>query len=447
MSESQANDNVEQIDPSPSLLDQWSSLQREDRVTTFKSLSRSDAEDLFLNLHAPEQCELYLEILPNERRSWIRLLAPDDAADLIQILPQDDRPLALALLDDITRHEVTALLAYAEDEAGGLMSSRFIRLRPDMAADEAIHYIRAQAKSPSTAEVIYFAYVLDAAQKLLGVVSFRELLLAPPHRAVRDIMQTDVITVPEEMDQEEVSKKFAQYDLLAIPVVDDNFHMKGIITFDDVVDVVKEEATEDIQKMGAVGVIDVPYLQTSFWEMIRKRAGWLVVLFFGEMFTATAMGHYEKEIQKAVVLALFIPLIISSGGNSGAQATTLIIRALSLGHVRLSDWMRIFSRELVTGLTLGAILGVIGLMRIHFWPTRVELYGPYYDYIGLTVGISLIGVVLWGATAGAMLPLLLHRLKLDPATASAPLVATLVDVSGLVIYFSIAKIILGGILI
>lgn len=426
-----------------SLLDRWPNLTHEERITEFKALLRTDAEDLFLNLHAQEQSEIYSELTPAERRSWIRLLAPDDVADLIQLFPVENRPAALALLDDFTRTEVVALLAYSEDEAGGLMSSRFIRLRPEMAADEAIHYLRAQMKAPSI-EVVYYAYVMNASQTLLGAVSFRQLMLSPPTKAVRDIMTTEVISIPEDMDQEEVSKKFAQHDLMAIPVVDGENRMKGIITFDDVVDVVKEEATEDMQKIGAVQVMDLPYLRTPFLQLIQKRAGWLIVLFIGEMFTATAIGYYESEIAKAVVLALFIPLIISSGGNSGSQASTLIIRSLALGEVRIEDWWKILKREILSGLVLGSILGLICAARIYFWPYRDQQYGEHYVMLGFAVSISVLFVVLWGATVGSMLPLALRKLDFDPATASAPLVATLVDVTGLLIYFTVARVVLAG---
>ncbi len=435
--------NTETESQSLSVLDRWPNLSHEERITEFKALSRTDAEELFLNLHAPEQNEIYSELTAAERRSWIRLLAPDDTADLLQLFPIESRPAALALLDDFTRTEVVALLAYAEDEAGGLMSSRFIRLRPDMSVDEAIHYLRAQMKAPSI-EVVYYAYVLDPSQKLLGVVSFRQLMLAVSTKAVRDIMTTEAIAIPEDMDQEEVSKKFEQHDLMAIPVIDADAKMKGIITFDDVVDVVKEEATEDIQKLGAVQVMDAPYLRTPFFQLIQKRAGWLIVLFIGEMFTATAIGHYETEIANAVVLALFIPLIISSGGNSGSQASTLIIRSLALGEVRVEDWKKILVREIFSGIVLGFLLGCICAARIYLWPYRDQQYGSHYMLLGIAVSVSVLFVVLWGATVGSMLPLALRRLNFDPATASAPLVATLVDVTGLIIYFSVARTVLGG---
>lgn len=424
------------------LLEGWPSLTRDERQEAFQKLVRPDAEELFLNLGAADQYDLIAELSWQEKRSWLRLLAPDDAADLIQEFPAEERFRLLSLLDPITGKEVTALLAYAEDEAGGLMNPRFIRLRPDVTVDVAIRYIRAQAKG--AAETINYGYVLDADQKLQGTVSFRELLLAPPDKVVSEIMKTDLVTLPEEMDQEEVSREFARNDLAALPVVDHEGRMKGIVTVDDVVDVVEEEATEDIQKLGGSEALDEPYMLISLPRMIKKRAVWLTVLFLGEMLTATAMGYYEKEIERAVVLALFIPLIISSGGNSGSQATSLIIRALALREVRLRDWGRVLLREILTGLSLGAILGGIGLLRILLWPSRATVYGEHYIQVGVTVSCALVGVVLWGSVTGSMLPFLLRRLGLDPATASAPFVATLVDVTGLIIYFTVASLVLGG---
>jgi magnesium transporter len=423
----------------------WSTLTNDERKQIFSRLARPDAEEIFLSLGPADQYELLLEVPHLGRRSWVRLLAPDDAADLIQQFSEDERSSILNLLDPQTKREVTALLAYAEDEAGGLMSPRFVRLRPDVPVDVAIRYLRAQAKK--SVEVYKYAYVLGQDQKLLGVVSFRDLLLAPPDRLVEEIMVTEVNSVPDDMDQEEVSRRFYQSALTAIPVVDAEGHMKGVVTVDDVVEVVQEEATEDIQKLGGTAALDEPYLATSLPLMVMKRGGWLIVLFLGEMLTATAMGYYEVEIQRAVVLALFIPLIISSGGNSGSQATSLIIRALALQEIKLRDWGRVLFREICTGLLLGLILGGIGLLRIVFWPTRNEIYGEHYFRIGLTVSIALLGVVLWGCVAGSMLPFVLRRLGLDPATASAPFVATLVDVTGLVIYFTAASALLSGTLL
>ena len=327
--------------------DVWPLLAHADRIEGFLLLPRDEAEDFFFGLSARDQADLVCGMPAREQRSWVRLLPPDDAADLIQAAPTEKRDALLALLDEPTRREVTALLAYSEDNAGGLMNPRYIRLRPEMTVDEAISYVRKQMREqPRT---IYYGYVLDGEQRLLGVVSFRELFTATVRTRVAEIMKRQVTTIPEQMDQETVSHKFAQAHLVALPVVDAEGQMKGIVTVDDVVDVVQEEATEDMQKVGGVEALDAPYLQIELRKMIRKRVGWLSVLFLGEMLTASAMGFFEKEIARAVVLALFIPLIISSGGNSGSQATTLVIRAMALGEVRLRDWWRVIRREVVAG--------------------------------------------------------------------------------------------------
>jgi magnesium transporter len=277
-------------------------------------------------------------------------------------------------------------------------------------------------------------------------VSFRDLLVAPPHKTVADIMETDVVRVNDEMDQQTLSRIFAEHDLTVIPVVDADGKMKGIVTVDDIVDVVQEEATEDAQKFGGMEALDLPYLQSSRRDMIKKRGIWLAVLLLGEMLTATALGFFQEQIDKATVLALFIPLIISSGGNSGSQASTLVIRAMALGEVRPADWWRVMRRELATGLSLGALLGALGIIRILIWGFAGS-YGIHYVLVAFTVMFSLVGVVLFGTIAGSMLPFVLRRFGADPASASAPFVATLVDVTGLIIYFLIANLILAGTLL
>ena len=425
--------------------DNWSQLSKEKRKNLFASLNRTDAEELFLNLGAADQHELIHELSNLEIRSWLRLLAPDDAADLIQEVDTDKKEELLSLLDPQTKREVSALLAYAEDAAGGLMNSRFIRLRPNMNVDEAISYIRIQAKTQ--VETVYYSYVLDPDQKLVGVVSFRELFSSAASKKVEEIMHTDIIQIPVDLDQEHIGQLFSKHELMAIPVIDNDNKMVGIVTFDDIAQAVQEEATEDIHKIGAVESLDAPYLQISLLEMIKKRAGWLLILFIGEMFTASALGYFEGEIQRAVVLAMFLPLIISSGGNSGSQASTLIVRAMALGEVKLKDWLRVLMREVATGLALGLCLGLIGMVRIFFWPWRQEMYGDHYALIAVTVSTSVIGVVLWGTISGSMLPFILRRFKLDPASASAPAVATIVDVTGLIIYFTMASLILKGTLL
>ena len=431
--------------PIADLRDAWLVLSKADRADGFRILKRSDAEEFFLGLTAGDMAELLHALPEKERRVWVRLLAPDDAADLLQNADAEDRDNLLACLDDPTRKEVTALMAYAEDEAGGLMNPRFARVRPDMTVDEAVSYLRRQARE--NLETIYYVYVADEQQHLLGVVSFRELFIAPSGKKVRDVMTSDLITVGEEVHQEDVSRLFADNALMAIPVVDPENHIKGIVTVDDIVDVVQEEATEDAQKFGGMEALEEPYLQIALTRMIKKRGGWLAALFLGEMLTASAMAFFEDEISRAVVLALFVPLIISSGGNSGSQASTLVIRAMALGEVRLRDWWRVVRRELIVGLALGAMLGVIGFARIVAWQAVSPIYGPHYLRVAQTVLFSLIGVVMFGTIAGSVLPFVLRRVGFDPASASAPFVATLVDVTGLVIYFSVGSLMLRGTLL
>ncbi len=435
---------VSQIEPSE-LREAWALLLPAERMESFVLLSRVDAEDLFLSLPARDQLELLEQWSPAERRSWMRLVPPDDAADVIQCAPVEDRASLLALLDEATNKEVQALLAYAEDQAGGLMSPRYARVRPEMTVYEAISYMRKQALGEL--ETIYYAYVLDSQQRLMGVVSFRDLFRAENDKMIRDVMTTDVVSVPEEMDQESVSRVLADNDLMAVPVVDADGRMKGIITSDDIVDVVREAATEDMHKISGMGALTAPYLDTGFTSMFLKRAPWLIVLFVGQMFTMTAMKAFQAEIDVAIVLAMFIPLIISSGGNAGGQATTLVIRALVLGEAGLRDWWRIARRELATGLALGVMLAIIGMLRVVIGEHAWSEFGRHYLLLGLAVALSVVGVVAWGAVVGSMLPLILRRIGLDPAAASSPFVATLCDVTGLLIYFSVAKAVLTGTLL
>ncbi len=423
----------------------WRILSPDERLEGFRLLAHDDAEEFFLALARADLASLMLEFPKNERRAWMRLLPPDDAADLIQHVPDAEREGLLALLDEASRHEVMALLAYAQDAAGGLMNPRYARLRPEMTVDEAIGYLRRQART--NMELLSYLYAIDEEQRLLGVVSFRELFASQPERTVREVMRRDVVTVRDDQDQEEVSRILAQHDLIALPVVDSEGRMKGIVTVDDIVDVVQAEATEDIQKLGGMEALDQPYLEIAFTRMLRRRGGWLSVLFVGEMLTASAMAYFEDELARALVLSLFVPLIISSGGNSGSQASTLVVRAMSLGEVRLGDWFRVVRRELGAGLALGSLLGTLGFLRVVLWQWIWPVYGEHAALIGATVGISLLGVVLFGTTAGSLLPFLFRRLGVDPASASAPFVATLVDVSGLVIYFGSASLILRGTLL
>src|SRR5215831_10532927 len=372
-----------------------------------------------------------------QRRRWLPGL--DFTEQVLQLANE----MEVTVVAERHRHGRPAS-PYPEDEAGALMHAGYVRISPEITVEEAIGEIRKQA---GTVEMIYYAYALDDGQHLLGVVSFRELISADRSKKVRDVIHTDYVFVEEDTDQETVAQLIAKRRLLAVPVLDSEGHMRGVVTSADVAGMVQEEASEDILKIGGMEAFEGPYLEVTFGQMVRKRAGWLAILFVGEMLTATAMGFFSKEIERAVVLALFIPLIISSGGNSGSQATTLVIRAMALGEIKLRDWFRVIRRELAAGLALGTILGMIGVSRILLWHTLRGTYGEHYLVVALTIGCSLIGVVLFGTTAGSMLPFILRRFGLDPASASAPFVATLVDVSGLVIYFSVASVILQGILL
>lgn len=423
----------------------WPILSLEERVQGFRVLPREEAEDLLFSLTGSDLSQLVLGLKSSDRRYWIRLLPPDDIADLIQGAPAEEREGLLVLLDERTRHEVNALLAYSEDEAGGLMNPRYARVRPDMTVDEALSYLRKLARQ--NLGTFSYAYVLDEQQRLLGVISLRELFASSGERKVRDAMEKDVVTLRDDVDQETVSRVFAETDLVAIPVVDAEGQMKGVVTVDDVVDVVQEEATEDIQKFGGMAALEAPYLSASFGEMVKKRGGVLAVLFVGEMLTATAMTQYEDDIARAVILALFVPLIISSGGNSGSQASTLVIRAMALGEVQLRDALRVLRRELAAGFVMGSGLALLGFIRVvvwqHIWPS----YGEHYLLVAGAVALSLVGVVMLGTVTGGLLPFLLKRVGLDPASSSAPFVATIVDVAGLVIYFSVASAVLSGTLL
>ncbi len=432
------------------LRDAWPVLDGEGRVEGFRHLTSAEAEEFFLELSGLDRAQLVLGLPSAEQRWWLRALPPDDLADVLQETPEEARPVLLDLLDDATRREMNVLLAYSEDEAGGLMNPRYARLRPEMTVDEAIGYLRRQTRE--RVESIYYAYVLDQESRLLGVVSFRQLMMARGDARVRDVMAQDLVTVPDEMDQEAVGRLFAQHDLLAIPVVDAHGRMQGVVTADDIVDVVREEATEDIQKIGGTSALEAPYLQVGFVEMFRKRAVWLVILFVSGTLTVSAIRFFQGTLDQVKLLAFFMPLIISSGGNCGSQASTLIIRAMALGEVRLRDWWRVFLREVAAGLALGALLGALGLLIVVAWhhvsgdPTNIPLR-DHFMILGATIGVSVIGVATWGTIVGALLPFGLKRLGLDPASASAPLVATLSDVTGLDIYFTVASVLLRGTLL
>jgi magnesium transporter len=374
-------------------------------------------------------------------------MSADQQADLFRELSPGDRARLLSALTRETRDALRLLLQYEPETAGGIMTTEFVSVPADWTAEQTLAHVR---QVGGRKETVYAIYVTDpATRQLIHVVSLRELVMADPAARVGQIgAPRRVLSVDPHMDREQVARLIGKYNLLAIPVVDDGRHLLGIVTVDDVIDAIVQEETEDVQKFGGMAALELPYPEITLPGMLRKRAGWLAALFIGEMFTATAMGHFEHEIATAVVLALFVPLIISSGGNSGSQATSLIIRALALGELTLKDWWRVALRELPTGAALGAILGTIGVIRILAWQALGWYdYGPHYLLVALTVGTALIGVVTVGSLIGSMLPFLLKRLGFDPASASAPFVATLVDVTGIVIFFTVAALILRGTLL
>ena len=374
-------------------------------------------------------------------------MSADQQADLFRELPEADRKRLLKRLDVQTQRTLELLLKYPSDSAGGIMTTELVSVPETWTVERALQHI---AEVGRAKETVYAIYVVDPdTRELVHVVSLRQLVMADRTALVGEVGERRVpLSVGPLADREEVARLISKYDLLAIPVVDDGRHVLGIVTVDDVIDALVREQTEDIQKLGGMEALDEPYTRISFGKMIRKRAGWLCALFLSEMLTATAMQRFEGEIARAVVLSMFIPLVMSSGGNSGSQATSLIIRALALREVKLGDWWRIALRELPAGLTLGAILGVIGFVRIELWQRlRLFDYGPHHLLVAITVGVALVGIVGFGSLAGSMLPFLLKRVGFDPASASAPFVATLVDVTGLVIYFSVAMLVLRGTLL
>jgi magnesium transporter len=350
----------------------------------------------------------------------------------------------LVLLTPEERAVAVKLLGYPDGSIGRLMTPHYVAVREGWTVAQVLDYIRAHGESSETLNVIY---VVDDKGQLIDDIRIRKFLLAAPASPVLSLMDRHFVALKATDDQETAVSVFRAEDLSAIPVTDSAGMLIGIVTVDDVLDVAEAEATEDIQRFGGTEALDEPYMETGFARMIQKRAGWLTALFLGEMLTATAMGAYEAEIERAVVLALFVPLIISSGGNSGSQASTLVIRALALGEVRLRDWWRVIRREFAAGLVLGGILGTVGFLRITLWSAFSDMYGIHWLLVALTVGIALIGVVLWGTLIGSLLPFVLRRLGFDPAASSAPFVATIVDVTGLVIYFSVGVLLLRGTLL
>jgi magnesium transporter len=430
--------------PAGNLADLMEPLSAEKEAVVFRLLSREQAADVFAYLSLERQEELLKAMAREEVAGILNAMSPDDRTSLLEELPANVIQQMLNLLSPEERTVASQLLGYDEDSIGRLMTPDFVRIRPHWTIAQALDHIRRYGKDSETMSMVY---VIDENNKLIDDLRIRHILLAPPETPVSDLMDSRYISLKATDHRESAVEVFKDADLVALPVTDKDNFLIGIVTVDDILDVAEQEATEDIQKMGGSEALDEPYMKIAISKMVQKRATWLIILFLSEMLTATAMGRFEDEIAKAVVLSIFVPLVISSGGNSGSQASTLIIRAMALGEVKLRDWWLVMKREILSGLSLGGILGAIGFIRISTWHYLFNSYGDHWFLLAVTVGIALVGIVLWGSLAGSMLPFFLRRIGLDPATSSAPFVATLVDVSGLIIYFSVAGFILHGTLL
>lgn len=430
--------------PAPDLAELIGDLPERDQAILFRLLPKDTAAETFEFLDVDTQMALLKALGREEVGTILNEMNPDDRTALLEELPGPVVKDLIALLSPEERKIAQTLLGYPEESIGRHMTPDYIAVRPEWTVKQVLDFVREHGKDSETLNVIY---VVDEKGKLVDDLRMREILLSPLDISVADLMNRNFVALKPTDDQETAVNAFKKYGRVALPVVSDSGHLLGIVTVDDVLAIAEQESTEDIQKFGGVEALDEPYTSITLGRMVKKRASWLVILFLGEMLTATAMGFFEDQIAKAVVLALFVPLIISSGGNSGSQAATLIIRAMALGEVTLKGWWFVMRREILSGLLLGSILGTIGFLRITAWSLFSEIYGPHWPLIALTVGTSLVGVVMWGTLSGSMLPFILKRFGADPATSSAPFVATLVDVTGLIIYFSVAYLILSGTLL
>ncbi len=429
------------------LADIAEALPRESVQALLSALPANRAADVLEYLGDDLRTAVLEEMSASQAARLVAEMTPDDRADALEELEEETYEDILSEIPKAAREETERLLAYDPDTAGGLMTTEFVSVPEDTTVEATLAGVRRIARG-GRREAMHAIYATDDRGRLKGVLSLRELLAAPEGAKISEIAWQEVVSVPASADREEVVRLTSNYDLVALPVLDESERIIGVVTVDDAMDAMVEEHTEDVQKFGGMQALDEPYLQIGFAAMIRKRVVWLSALFVGQMLTTSAMQQFQSQLTQALMLTLFIPLIISSGGNSGSQATSLIIRAMALGEVTLGDWWRIARRELPLGLVLGLVLGVLGVLRIVIWQ-QLGLwdYGDHYLLVAFTVGTSLIGVVAFGSLAGSMLPFALRRAGLDPASASAPLVATLVDVTGLTIYFSVALLLLNGILL
>ena len=438
---------TEEIHPAD-LADIAEALPRERVADLLRALSAERAAEILEYLDEELRSEVLERLPTRQAAALVTEMDPDERVDVFEDLEEERADEILAKIPHEAREETERLLAYEPDSAGGLMTTEFVSVSEDSRVEDALAGVRRIARG-GRREAMHAIYAVDGEGRMKGVLSLHELLAAPEGAFVRDVAWEEVVSVLPGTHREEVARLTSNYDLVVLPVIDEQHQLLGVVTVDDVIDALEEEHTEDVQRFGGMEALDEPYMQIGFWRMIRKRGGWLAVLLLGEMLTASVMRGFEEELSKALVLMIFIPLIISSGGNSGSQATSLIIRAMALGEVKLRDWWRVALRELPSGIALGVLLGVLGVARVVAWQYFGigEGYGEHYMRVALTVGFALLGVVTFGSLAGSMLPFLLRRIGFDPASASAAFVATLVDVTGLSIYFWVALLLLRGTLL
>jgi len=420
------------------------SLSKSDQIILFRLLSRKQAKETFQHLSYEDQEDIIESLATNATKlsTLLNDLDPDDRTAFFEELPGTMSQRLLQMMSKEERDIATKLLGYPEESIGRLMTPEYVAVKPYFTVQETIDHIRKYGQDSETLNVIY---IVDDEWKLIDDIKVREILLASPDKLISEISDTRFVSFSAYDDQEVAVKVFADHDRVALPVTDSDGILIGIVTVDDVMDIQEQESTEDFQKFGGTAELDLAYTKTSVLGMIKKRSGWLVVLFLGQLLTASAMAYFDEQLEKAIVLVLFIPLIISSGGNSGSQAASIIIRSLALGELQLKNWWYVMRKELLTGVLLGGILGAVGFLRIFvFQQAGWYEHGEFWIWVGITVAASLVFIVLWGTLAGSMIPFILKKFRLDPATASAPFVATLVDVTGLIIYFSIAVLFLTG---
>lgn len=435
--------NIKELVFNPAdIAEMLSELHADERLLAFLKVPKEYKAEVFSHLDPDFQEETIRSIASEDVAEILNAMTPDDRTALFEDFPDELIKSSINLLNPQERRIALKLLGYNSNSIARLMTPYYIQIRKEWTVKKCLQQIKKVGKKMETMNHLY---VVDERNKLIDDIALGSLLLAEEDTLISEITDNHFVAITTTTSKEDAVQYFEKYDRTAIPIVTESGVLVGIVTIDDILDQIEAQNTEDIQKFGGLDALDLPYIQTSWIEMIKKRATWLVILFFSEMLTASAMGYFEHEIEKAVVLALFVPLIISSGGNSGSQAATLIIRAMALQEITLKDWWYVMRKEIVSGICLGGILGAIGFIRIMIWQkTGLFNYGEYWVYVALSISFSLLFIVLWGTLSGSMIPFVLKRLKLDPATSSAPFVATLVDVTGLIIYFSIAGFFLSG---